>query len=185
MRIVHDAHRDTSSFALDTRTEYSGCPAEDGSPRSRPNESRHKFPAAISWLAALLIESFAAYGEAMYPCFVDPGDLINIGGIKRMPTKNGPGDRLPRAIPRSQVRFALDSSLEGDGFEPSVPGRETVNPIVGDGTACSKTGADLLGNRKFESISLQRGVHCETDFRGLNPAEEPAATDPHPVPQAK
>ena len=25
-------------------------------------------------------------------------------------------------------------------------------------------------NRKFESISLLRGVHCETDFRGLNPA---------------
>jgi uncharacterized protein YjiS (DUF1127 family) len=77
MRIVDDTHRGTSSFALDTPTEYSGCPAEDGSPRSRPNESRHKFAAAISWLAALLIESFAAYGEAMYPCFVDPGDLIN------------------------------------------------------------------------------------------------------------
>ena len=77
MRIVHDAHRDTSSFALDTRTETSGCLAEDGSPRSRPNESRHKFAPAISWLAALLIESFAAYGEAMYPCFVDPDELIN------------------------------------------------------------------------------------------------------------
>jgi hypothetical protein len=59
------------------------------------------------------------------------------------------------------VRFALDSTVEGDGFEPSVPGRETVNPIVGDGTACSKTGADLLGNRKFEPISLQRRVRSE------------------------
>ena len=77
MRIADDANRDTSSFALDTRTEYSDCLAEDGSPRSRPNESRHKFAAAISWLAALLIESFAAYGEAMYRCFVDPGDLTN------------------------------------------------------------------------------------------------------------
>jgi hypothetical protein len=66
MRIVDDAHRDTSAFALDTRTEYSGCLAEDGSPRPRPNASRHKFAAAISWLAAHLIESFAAYGEAMY-----------------------------------------------------------------------------------------------------------------------
>ena len=37
MRIVDDAHRDTSAFALDTRTEYSGCLAEDGSPRPRPN----------------------------------------------------------------------------------------------------------------------------------------------------
>jgi hypothetical protein len=39
--------------------------------------SRHKFAAAISRLANHLIKSFAAYGEAIYPCFVDPGDLIN------------------------------------------------------------------------------------------------------------
>jgi hypothetical protein len=57
---------------------------------------------------------------------------------------------------RLKFEFATDSPLEGDGFEPSVPGRETVNPIVGDGTACSKMGGDLLGIRKFESISLQR-----------------------------
>src|SRR5580704_4196786 len=63
----------------------------------------------------------------------------------------------PRRLPHTI------SPLEGDGFEPSVPGRETVNPIVGDGTACSKTGADLLGNRKFESISLQQRVGCELD----------------------
>jgi len=44
------------------------------------------------------------------------------------------------------VWFVDDSPLEGDGFEPSVPGRETVNPIVGGGTACSKTGADLSFN---------------------------------------
>ena len=35
---------------------------------------------------------------------------------------------------------------------------------MGDGTAVSKTGADLLGNRRFESMSLQRGVSCEPDF---------------------
>src|SRR6202047_2531953 len=45
-----------------------------------------------------------------------------------------------------------DCLLEGDGFELSVPGRETVKPIVGDGTTSSKTEADLLRNRKFESI---------------------------------
>src|ERR1700730_17144380 len=38
---------------------------------------------------------------------------------------------------------------------------------MGDGTAVSKTGADLLGNRRFESISLQRRVRCEPDFRRL------------------
>ena len=50
-------------------------------------------------------------------------------------------------------KFAVDSPLEGDGFELSVPGRETVKLIVGDGTTSSKTEADLLGNRNFESIS--------------------------------
>src|SRR5580693_1800106 len=36
--------------------------------------------------------------------------------------------------------------------------------IMGDSTAFSKTEADLLGNRKFESTSLQRRVCCELDF---------------------
>jgi hypothetical protein len=36
---------------------------------------------------------------------------------------------------------------------------------MGDATAVSKTGADLLGNRRFESISLQRGVGCEPAAR--------------------
>src|SRR5205085_5649866 len=36
-------------------------------------------------------------------------------------TKNGPSDRPRRAIPWSQVRFALDSPLEGVGFELPVP----------------------------------------------------------------
>ena len=39
-------------------------------------------------------------------------------------------------------------------------GRQTV---MGEVTAFSKPGADLLGNRRFESISLQQGVHCELD----------------------
>ena len=35
--------------------------------------------------------------------------------------KTGQGTGLGEAIPWSQVRFALDSPLEGAGFEPSVP----------------------------------------------------------------
>ena len=61
--------------------------------------------------------------------------------------------------------------MEGDGFEPLIAGRETVKPLVGDGTACSKTGADLLGNRKFESISLQQTVCLSpaAAFKGREP----------------
>src|SRR6266481_1221157 len=42
---------------------------------------------------------------------------------------------------------------------------------MGDGTAVSKTGADLLGNRRFESISLQRRVRLSpaSGFEGREP----------------
>jgi hypothetical protein len=31
-------------------------------------------PAAMSWLITCVIEGFASYAQAMYPCLVDPGD---------------------------------------------------------------------------------------------------------------
>ena len=58
--------------------------------------------------------------------------------------------------------FARDSPLEGGGFEPSVPGREIT--VMEDGPGCLEKGADLLGNRRFESTSLQRGVRCEPGY---------------------
>ena len=77
MPIMPDAHRDTLSSALDTRTECPDGLVEDGSRRSRLNASRNKIAAAISWLAKHLIESFAAYGEALYPCYFDADEFIN------------------------------------------------------------------------------------------------------------
>jgi hypothetical protein len=65
-----------------------------------------------------------------------------------------------------EVRFALDSPLEGDEFELMVPGLRDRQTLMGDGTAVVKTEADLSGNRRFESVSLQRGVCCELDRRG-------------------
>ena len=61
-------------------------------------------------------------------------------------------------------------------FRFLVGDRQTA---MGDGTAVSETGADLLGNRGFESISLQRRVSCEPDFldRGAeNIAERDSVT---------
>jgi hypothetical protein len=62
---------------------------------------------------------------------------------------------------RPKVRFARDSALEGGGFEPSVPGRETVKPSRGNEPSCLEKRADLFWNRRFESTSLQRGVRNE------------------------
>jgi hypothetical protein len=64
-----------------------------------------------------------------------------------------------------KVRFAQDSLLEGDGFERSVPGRGDRQTVMGDGTAVSKTGTDLLGNRRFQSTSLQQRVRREPNPR--------------------
>jgi hypothetical protein len=60
-----------------------------------------------------------------------------------------------------RTEFAPDSPLEGGGFELSVPGRETVKPPRGDEPSCLEKRADLFGNRRFESTSLQRRVLCE------------------------
>ena len=51
-----------------------------------------------------------------------------------------------------EVRFALDSPLEGDEFELMVPGLRDRQTLMGDGTAVVKTAADLSGNRRFESV---------------------------------
>src|SRR5580693_1586185 len=59
-------------------------------------------------------------------------------------------------------RFAHDSLVEGDGFEPSVPG--TKEPVfVAEGelrgpNGGSQKGLFLMRYRWFESISLQRRV---------------------------
>ena len=82
-------------------------------------------------------------------------------------------DELARPFVVEQVGkpegwFALDSTLEGDEFEPSVPGRERVSPFgyeTGHRGARGSlvTVAHLTGDRGFESISLQERVHCELD----------------------
>jgi hypothetical protein len=71
------------------------------------------------------------------------------------------GGRLDKGLgrgsrPPEEVRFAIDSALEGDGFELSVPGRESVN-IMESGLLSRKRGGSV-GERRFESISLQRRV---------------------------
>ena len=124
MRIVDDVQRETSSFAPDTRTEYSGCLAEDGSPRSRLDESRHNSAAAISWLATHLIEAFAAYGEAMNPCYVDPGYPIN--GEK--PVQDSERRRPTEFEHRSEVQWlsaGVSRNTESPGLSASV---QTASP---------------------------------------------------------
>src|SRR6476661_8342952 len=115
------------------------------------------------------------------------------------------GLRTAQAGAAAKVRFAIDSPLEGDGFELPVP-REgghrfelsvlfmslgTVrvltqrSTLLGAGDSKSRSrqanGANsrslenvlasaerpdgASGNRRFESISLQRRVRCKPDFR--------------------
>src|ERR1700692_17628 len=74
----------------------------------------------------------------------------------------------PRFASVAEPTISPDSLLEGDGFEPSVPG--TKEPFfVAEGelrrpNGGSQKGLFLMRYRWFESISLQRRVHCEPDF---------------------
>ena len=131
-----------------------------GSPRSDDDKAGTPL-AGLScscWVLHKPIEKSSAWGQKT-PYYNRPTqDGLRGHFVLRAIGKRFRKDRTAGCEKVVGIRFALDSSLEGDGFEPSVPGRETVNPIVGDGTASSKTGADLLGNRKFEPISLHRRV---------------------------
>src|SRR6516225_10042853 len=68
-----------------------------------------------------------------------------------------------------EVRFALDSPLEGDGFEPSVPHKKQpflATPVRSPQFAFhNKNRLFRARNRWFESISLQRRV-CELEGWG-------------------
>src|SRR6516165_6416035 len=70
--------------------------------------------------------------------------------------------------------FAADSPLEGDGFEPSVPGtKEPVFVVEGElrgPNGGSQKGLFLVRYRWFESISLRRRVRCEPVSRGNWPS---------------
>jgi hypothetical protein len=61
--------------------------------------------------------------------------------------------------------FARDSPLEGDGFELSVPGRETLKPSWETGLLSKRERiCGSVGEPKVRIISLQRRVTCEPDF---------------------
>jgi hypothetical protein len=60
-----------------------------------------------------------------------------------------------------KVEFAADSPLEGDGFEPSVP--QQIRSRFRESRVAWRFDRLATRNRKFESISLQRGVCCEPD----------------------
>ena len=65
-----------------------------------------------------------------------------------------------------EVRFAADSPVEGDGFEPSVPRKRNTSlwaaPLPSPQFAFRNEDRLLRDrDRWFESISLQHGVWCE------------------------
>jgi hypothetical protein len=60
---------------------------------------------------------------------------------------------LNLAVPPVETRFEVLPEVGGEA-------RSTIF-FAEWRTVSSKPGADLLGNRRFESISLQRWVHCE------------------------
>jgi hypothetical protein len=73
-----------------------------------------------------------------------------------MPTECNPSLFVPPLL--EEVWFAVDSPLEGDGFEPSVPLR-THRPLVAEGNAVAIERGSLVSvvflmrARGFESLT--------------------------------
>ena len=63
-----------------------------------------------------------------------------------------------------EVRFALDSLLEGDGFELPVPQQIRSHFRASSPVSHDRVDGLATRNRRFESVSPQRGVSCEPNF---------------------
>jgi hypothetical protein len=71
------------------------------------------------------------------------------------------GERLERD------RGFADSQVEGDTFDPSVPRKKQpfwLPRSVPQFAFRNKNRLFRAGDRRFESISLQEGVHCELEL---------------------
>jgi hypothetical protein len=77
--------------------------------------------------------------------------------LERRPA--GEGEASPRFQRALWGKFAVDSPLEGDGFELPVPGREAVKPSC---ETLSKTGADLLGTQGSNPSPSSGESHVRT-----------------------
>ena len=71
----------------------------------------------------------------------------------------------PRFAGSPQGRFAADSALEGDGFEPSVPRQVSLAApsIPAQFTSLNINRLARDRDRWFESISLHRRISCEPE----------------------
>src|ERR1700720_1207658 len=57
----------------------------------------------------------------------------------------------------------MDSALEGDGFELPVPQQIRSRFLASSPVSHDRVDGLATRNRRFESVSLQRGVRCELD----------------------
>ena len=87
------------------------------------------------------------------------------GGL--WPSPRFPSHRVTGRPDRGS-RFAHDSPVEGDGFEPSVPRED--EPTCRDGFVRRFQHSQSDRDRGFESCLLHRRVHCEPGFRGRSPS---------------
>jgi hypothetical protein len=125
----------SSHHLSDFRPGELKCPAGTITARSRLKSLTALTQAALRWqllrVPAGAVSSKGRVGGAGNDGLAIRADLI-IAGIVAIPrgataeiTVPGHRDRIPML---ARVRFASDSPLEGDGFEPSVPRRRPSAP---------------------------------------------------------
>jgi hypothetical protein len=78
------AFRRPKAVQLEAGTEKENEPP----PSPLPNSQRGPIVAAMSWVFALFVESFAAYGQAMYPGFwIKSGSIDCVGPAEEPPRR--------------------------------------------------------------------------------------------------
>jgi uncharacterized protein YjiS (DUF1127 family) len=98
MHIVDGVRGETPPWVFDADDECPGAgsaPAGASRPapsRSEPNAQRRPIATAIAWVVAHFIEGFEAYGNAIYPSFVDHGGLIDDPRQNRDSELRGPAE---------------------------------------------------------------------------------------------
>jgi hypothetical protein len=110
----------------DSIAELFGLPAEQWresrDTRSAAPQRSSRFQAVVAWLWEFLVEGFARYGLAMYPCFADPSELSDLLGLP-LPAVGEPETEL-RAEPSSSEFEAPERDF------PQVAGQRWHAPRV-------------------------------------------------------
>lgn len=119
-------------------------PASPETSYAPPRQPARRLPAALSWLPHVFMEGSVMYAFAMYPCFVDPRDVLDLPREKR----HAPG--APEIAPAPEAPFVnpwlfevparpLAAGHPRGSWRRVGPRRPSESGVTTDGTPADRT----------------------------------------------